>query len=88
MKRTTSIITAAMILIVLANITFAEPPKTCPANGKLKIFILSGQSNMVGLKPEVSFTPAVKKAFAGDDVIVDAVGNPEESWWNGSQSVG
>ncbi|MBN2477281.1 MAG: sialate O-acetylesterase [Pirellulales bacterium] len=26
----------------------ATPKRTCPANGKLKIFILSGQSNMVG----------------------------------------
>jgi hypothetical protein len=25
-----------------------QKPKTCPANGKLKIFIVSGQSNMVG----------------------------------------
>ena len=28
--------------------TAAKPAKTCPANGKLKVFILSGQSNMVG----------------------------------------
>lgn len=40
------------------------------AAGKLRLFILSGQSNMAGLNPDVSFTPAVKKEFADDEVIV------------------
>ena len=30
------------------------------------LFILSGQSNMAGLKPEESFIPAVEKAFSGE----------------------
>ena len=34
------------------------------------LFILSGQSNMVGLKPGVSFTPAVTTAFGKSAVIV------------------
>jgi hypothetical protein len=34
------------------------------------LFILSGQSNMVGLKHEESFTPAVTKAFGEKGVIV------------------
>ena len=59
-----------------------------PAGGaelkKLHLFILSGQSNMVGLKPEVSFTPAVTRAFAGDEVLVvkDAKGaQPIRRWY-------
>jgi hypothetical protein len=40
------------------------------ADGKVRLFILSGQSNMAGLNPDVSFTPAVKKEFAGDEVLV------------------
>ena len=47
------------------------------------LFILSGQSNMVGLKPEVSFTPAVVKAFGPDAVIVvkdAASGQSIRSW--------
>lgn len=40
------------------------------AAGKLRLFILSGQSNMAGLNPDVSFTPAVTKEFAGDEVLV------------------
>jgi len=59
-----------------------------PAEGatvkKLHLFILSGQSNMVGLKPEVSFTPAVTKALAPGDVIVVKVaksGRPIRLWY-------
>jgi hypothetical protein len=40
------------------------------ADKKVRLFILSGQSNMAGLDPKVSFTPAVEKAFADDEVIV------------------
>ena len=32
--------------------------------GDKHLFILSGQSNMVGMKPEVSFTPTVTKPLA------------------------
>lgn len=70
---------------------------TLPVLGAQKrthLFILSGQSNMVGLKPEVSFTPAVTKAFAGDEVIVvkDASGGqPIRRWykkWKTAQGKG
>lgn len=42
----------------------AEEPR------QVRLFVLSGQSNMAGLNPDVSFTPAVKAAFPNDDVIV------------------
>jgi hypothetical protein len=48
------------------------------------LFILSGQSNMGGLKPEVSFTPAVETAFGKDKVVVvkDAQGSqPIRRWY-------
>jgi hypothetical protein len=54
------------------------------ADGKTRLFILSGQSNMAGLNPDLSFTPTVKKAFAGDEVIVvkHAVGGqPIRRWY-------
>ncbi|MBK1855060.1 hypothetical protein JO972_08825 [Verrucomicrobiaceae bacterium 5K15] len=47
------------------------------------LFILSGQSNMVWLKPKVAFTPAVEKEFGSDKVIVvhDAQsGKPLHRW--------
>jgi len=54
------------------------------ADGKVRLFILSGQSNMAGLPPQVSFTPTVKEAFADDEVIVvkDAHGGrPIRQWY-------
>ncbi len=54
------------------------------ASDRTHLFILSGQSNMAGLDPSVSFTPTVARAFAGDEVIVvkDAQGGqPIRRWW-------
>lgn len=54
------------------------------ADKKVRLFILSGQSNMAGLDPDVSFTPAVTKEFAGDKVIVvkHAIGGqPIRRWY-------
>jgi len=50
---------------------------------KVHLFILSGQSNMEGLHPDESFTPSVKKAFSGDEIIVvkDALGGQSISHW-------
>ncbi|MCP4858007.1 MAG: sialate O-acetylesterase [Fuerstiella sp.] len=48
------------------------------------LFILSGQSNMAGLDPDESFTPAVQNAFGTENVIVvkDAVGGqPIRRWY-------
>ena len=55
--------------------------------GKLRLFILSGQTNMAGLNPNVSFTPAVVEAFGRENVIVvkDAQGGqPIRRWHCGS----
>jgi arylsulfatase A-like enzyme len=44
---------------------------TTPASGKrTHLFLCSGQSNMKNLDLDVSFTPALKKAFPEDEVIV------------------
>lgn len=48
------------------------------------LFILSGQSNMAGLKPEESFSPAVKDALGEEKIIVvkDAKGGqPIRRWY-------
>ncbi len=48
------------------------------------LFILSGQSNMQGHRPEEAFTPTVEKAFGKSRVIVvqDALGGqPIHRWW-------
>lgn len=54
------------------------------ADKKVRLFILSGQSNMGGLDPNVSFTPTVKSEFADDDVIVvkhAQGGEPIRQWY-------
>jgi len=61
-----------------------QPPT--PTTG-VRLFILSGQSNMAGLDPNVSFTPTVKKAYAREEVIVvkDAQGGrPIVRWYTGN----
>ncbi|MEX0775966.1 MAG: sialate O-acetylesterase [Phycisphaeraceae bacterium] len=53
---------AALLLTVGA--ADAQPPKP------VRLFILSGQSNMAAMDPDVSFTPMLKEAFVHDDVVV------------------
>lgn len=53
-----------IILALTASLLFS-----LNANEK-HLFILSGQSNMAGLKPEESFIPAVEKEFGKENVIV------------------
>lgn len=61
---------------------------TASAEQGKHLFILSGQSNMVGVKPGVSFAPAVEKEFGKESVIVvhDAKsGCPIRSWLKDSK---
>jgi len=61
------------------NATLTEEPSSA---GK-HLFILSGQSNMVGLKPELSFVPTIATALGEDRVIVvkdAASGQSIRSW--------
>ena len=53
-------------------------------DGKKHLFILSGQSNMQGHRPDEAFIPAVEKAFGKENVIViqDALGGqPIQRWY-------
>jgi hypothetical protein len=69
-----------LVILSLALIMAAWADST---GRKIHLFILSGQSNMVGLDPDISFTPAVTKAFGNDEVIVvkDAVGAQSIRRW-------
>ena len=56
---------------------------------KVRLFILSGQSNMVRFDPDVTFTPALKKAYPGDELIVVKSaegGQPIARWYKGWKS--
>ena len=72
--------------LVLVAIAGEAPVPQAQANAvaRVRLFILSGQSNMAGLNPDVSFTPALTNAFPKDDVIVvkEAVnGQPIRKWY-------
>lgn len=69
-------------LVGCASVDGPAEPERPPRTGR-HLFILSGQSNMVGLKPEVSFTPTVGEAFGQGEVIVvkdAASGQSIRSW--------
>ena len=53
---------ALLTLVTMSNVNADEQGKY--------LFILSGQSNMKGLQPETSFTPAVESELGKDNVIV------------------
>lgn len=62
---------------------FFVPPGHAAKEGK-HLFILSGQSNMNGLDPDISFTPTVEAEFGKENVIVvkDAQGGqPLRRWY-------
>lgn len=59
---------------------------TLQAGDAKHLFILSGQSNMQGHRPDEAFTPTVAKALGKDNVIViqDALGGqPIQRWFKG-----
>ena len=70
-------------IILLSLMAFMISSCVSKQEGK-HLFILSGQSNMAGLKPEESFTPAIKEKFGEENVIVvkDALGGqPIRRWY-------
>jgi len=67
------------ILVALVSVSSANADEQ-----EKHLFILSGQSNMAGLDPKVSFTPSVEAAFGKDNVTVvkDAQGGqPIRRWY-------
>jgi hypothetical protein len=70
---------AILVLLTVAPslAAAAEPPR-------VRLFILSGQSNMVRLNPDTTFTPAIRAAFPGDEIIVVKSaegGQPIRRWY-------
>lgn len=71
-------VVAMLMVVLLLNVS-----KAAAGEGK-HLFILSGQSNMAGLNPSISFAPAVEKEFGKEGVIVvkDAQsGQPIRRWY-------
>ncbi len=70
-------------ILVLSLVTLLLASCNPESKGK-HLFILSGQSNMVGLLPEESFTPVIEARFGKDNVIIvkDAHGGqPIRRWY-------
>ncbi len=86
MKSFLRIFTLALLLAAPALRAADAPKPTTAAAGQVRLFVLSGQSNMQGVNPGASFTPVVKKAYPADDVIVvhyAVGGTPIRRWWKG-----
>lgn len=75
--------TLALILVSFLIGNSVTLAADAPAK-KVRLFILSGQSNMVNMDSDASFTPAVKKAFPDDEcVVVKSAfsGKPIRMWY-------
>lgn len=75
-----------LLLAALLLMTFTAP--TIAAEKAKRLFILSGQSNMAGLKPETTFTPTLKKLFPDDEIVVVKSaqgGQPIRRWYKAWQ---
>lgn len=71
---------AVFALTLFAGLSLTD---AADAAGK-HLFILSGQSNMAGLNPKASFTPAVEQEFSKENVIVVKSakgGQPIRRWY-------
>jgi hypothetical protein len=69
-------IATLIALVSVSSVNAAEKGK--------HLFILSGQSNMAGLNPDISFTPTVEAAFGKDNVTVvkeAKSGRPIRNWY-------
>ncbi len=75
---------ATIALLVAVALACLMPASAAMADQKTHLFILSGQSNMAGLNPNLSFTPTVTKALAPDKAIVVKQawgGQPIRRWY-------
>lgn len=85
MKTITSRIAVGLICCALLAACESTPTAApTPTGPRTHLFVLSGQSNMAGMDPNVSFTPTVTHALAGDSVIVvksAQSGQPIRRWY-------
>lgn len=58
-----------LIAIFIFSLSLTNPFCVTAQKGK-HLFILSGQSNMAGLRPEESFIPELEKAFGKGNIII------------------
>ncbi len=72
------------LTLALAVVLGASAQEDKATEGVARLFILSGQSNMVALDPRETFVPALQAAFPKDEIVVikDAEsGQPLSRWF-------
>ena len=77
--------------VVMAAMTVCLSTQLVAGEQPAHLFILSGQSNMAGMNPDVAFTPTVAREFGKENIIVvkDAhVGQPIYRWFKDWQMDG
>lgn len=78
----------AVVFACMNSLALLAPSAAIAADKPLHLFILSGQSNMAGMKPEAGFVPEANKLFGDGDVVyvkVSQGGQPIRLWvesWN------
>ena len=73
-----------LTIVLIESLALTQARGAGAAETGKHLFILSGQSNMQGHRPEEAFAPAMKAAFGEDKAIVlqDAMGGqPIQRWW-------
>lgn len=71
-------------LSIAILLTLVSGSSVIAAEKQKHLFILSGQSNMAGLDPSISFTPTIEAAFGKDNITIvkDAQsGQPIRRWY-------
>jgi hypothetical protein len=71
------LVVPVLVVVFCAGLSLASEKQT-------HLFMLSGQSNMKGLNPEISFAPAIEKTFGKENVIVVKSaqnGQPIRRWY-------
>lgn len=73
-------------IVVAAICLFSALSSRAADDKPVRLFILSGQSNMAGLNPSESFTPAIQAAFPdAQNIVVKSAqgGQPIRRWYKG-----
>jgi hypothetical protein len=87
-KRRFALFLSVITLACLTALAILAPSVAIAAEKPVHLFILSGQSNMAGMKPEAGFVPEATKLFADGEVVYVKVakgGQPIRLWvesWN------
>jgi len=70
-----SLLLSLVILFTGTALAADSASKAANSGGKIRLFLLDGQSNMNRVKPEQDFTPILTKAFPKDTILIEKHGH-------------